>query len=157
MGMRIYELSEVAEILAMPKSRVKNWTIGRPLRITPSVRAATGKGSRNLYSVEDVYLIGLADQLNVDGFAPKTTEKVLKKIRRRAGDIGKHHPELIISSPGGKAEIEFLDDEITRAVWDQIYGEDAISCYTLDLQALRDWVDRRIAQLEKKRSTAPGR
>lgn len=77
----IFELSEVAELLHLPASRVKNWTIGRPLTITPSVRPASGTGSRNLYSTDDVYLFALAEDLNEFGLVPRITQQVLDRAR----------------------------------------------------------------------------
>ncbi len=148
--MEVFELSEVAEILAVPKARIKNWTIGRPLRIRPSVRAATRKGTRNLYSVEDVYLMGLADQLRDDGFAPETIQAVLKKIRRDVSRIGSHYSELVVSNPGGGAKITFLGGDMTKEVWEECGGADAISRYTLDLKAVREWIDSRIAKIRKR-------
>lgn len=47
----------MAKVLGMPLTKARNWTIGRPLGIPASVRTATGTGTRNLYSIEDVYLM----------------------------------------------------------------------------------------------------
>lgn len=80
---KIFELSEVAEILHLPASRIKNWTIGRPLTITPSVRPASGTGSRNLYNTDDVYLFALAEDLNEFGIVPRLTQQVLDRARGR--------------------------------------------------------------------------
>ena len=73
----VFTLGEVAEILEVPKSRIKNWTIGRPLKIIPKVRAFRGKGSRNLYSLEDVYLLAFVNQLHNDGLSNKLIEYVI--------------------------------------------------------------------------------
>src|ERR1700690_1746638 len=73
---RVFFLSEAAAILDMPESLIKNWTIGRPLRITPS-RAATGVGSRNLYNVLDLYRFGFAKHLSMDGLAPHAIQSIL--------------------------------------------------------------------------------
>src|SRR5437762_201021 len=75
--LQVFTLGEVAAILQLPKSRVKNWTIGRPLKIIPKVLAAKGTGSRNLYSIEDVYVMGFIKQLSEDGFSSKTIKQLL--------------------------------------------------------------------------------
>jgi DNA-binding transcriptional MerR regulator len=44
------------------------------------VRTATGTGSRNLYSIEDVYLMGLANEFSKAGFAAKAIGKLLESV-----------------------------------------------------------------------------
>lgn len=78
--MEIFELAEMAEVLGMPLTKARNWTIGRPLSIPASVRTATGTGSRNLYSIEDVYLMGLANEFSKAGFAAKAIGKLLEAV-----------------------------------------------------------------------------
>ena len=72
----VFTLSEVAEILAIPETRVKNWTIGRPLKIRPSI-AARGTGSRNLYRLHDICRFAIANQLHQNGFRPQVIQRVL--------------------------------------------------------------------------------
>ena len=78
--MEIFELSEMAEVLGMPLTKARNWTIGRPLTIPASIRSATGTGSRNLYGIEDVYLMGLAYAFSKAGFAAKAIERLLNEV-----------------------------------------------------------------------------
>jgi hypothetical protein len=56
-----FELGEIAKILRMSITKVKNWTIGCPFKLEPSIGTITGHGSRNLYSLEDMYLMGVAN------------------------------------------------------------------------------------------------
>jgi hypothetical protein len=63
MGLSVYELADIANVLKIEKSRVKNWTIGRPFSVTPSVRISSGKGSRNLFSLTDLYCFALIKHL----------------------------------------------------------------------------------------------
>jgi DNA-binding transcriptional MerR regulator len=44
------------------------------------VRTATGTGSRNLYSIEDVYLMGLANEFSKAGFAAKAIGRLLEVV-----------------------------------------------------------------------------
>src|SRR5689334_4058512 len=78
--MKIFELSEMAAVLGMPFTKVRNWTIGRPLTIPASIRTATGTGSCNLYSIEDVYLMGLAYEFSKAGFAAKAIGRLLEAV-----------------------------------------------------------------------------
>ncbi len=78
--MHVFELSEIAALLAMSAVKAKNWTAGRPFKIPASVRTATGTGSRNLYSIEDVYLMALANELSKAGFAAKAIGRLLDAV-----------------------------------------------------------------------------
>ena len=80
MEITVFELAEMAEVLGMPLTKARNWTIGRPLSIPASVRTATGTGSRNLYSIEDLCLMGLANEFSKAGFAAKAIGKLLESV-----------------------------------------------------------------------------
>jgi hypothetical protein len=67
----------------MSPSRLKNWTAGRPFKLKPSIRTATGQGSRNLYSLEDVWLLGVANELSKAGMAANAIGKVLGAVRAK--------------------------------------------------------------------------
>jgi DNA-binding transcriptional MerR regulator len=78
--MHVFELSEMAALLGMSQIKAKNWTAGRPFKIPASVRTATGTGSRNLYSIEDVYLMALANEFSKAGFAAKAIGRLLEAV-----------------------------------------------------------------------------
>src|SRR5215472_7257028 len=78
--MEIFELAEMASVLAMPLTKARNWTIGRPLSIPASVKTASGTGSRNLYAIEDVYLMGLANEFSKAGFAAKAIGRLVAEV-----------------------------------------------------------------------------
>ena len=80
MEITVFELAEMAEVLGMPLTKARNWTIGRPLSIPASVRTATGTGSRNLYSIDDVYLMGLANEFSKAGFAAKAIGRLVETV-----------------------------------------------------------------------------
>jgi DNA-binding transcriptional MerR regulator len=72
----IFFLAHVAAIIQIPESLVKNWTIGRPLKIGTH-RSAMGTGSRNLYNIHDLYRFAVAKRLSIDGFAPRAIQSIL--------------------------------------------------------------------------------
>lgn len=78
--MQVFELPEMTEILGMPLTKAKNWAAGRPFKFPASIRAATGTGTRNLYSIEDLYLLGLANEFSKAGFAAMAIGKLLEAI-----------------------------------------------------------------------------
>jgi hypothetical protein len=75
----VFMLSEVARVLGMPESRVKNWTIGRPLLIKPLV-PAYGTGTRNVYSVYDIYRMAIAKHMNASGATARAIQAVVDKV-----------------------------------------------------------------------------
>jgi hypothetical protein len=82
------------------------WTIGRPLKIQPSIRTSSGKGSRNLYRLEDVYLLGLAYELSKAGMAAKAIGKLLEAVQaKRSGGLG-NVEVLTVWRPSGKLKFE---------------------------------------------------
>jgi len=101
--MHVFELSEMTTLLGMSQIKAKNWTAGRPFKMPASVRTATGTGSRNLYSIEDAYLMGLANEFSKAGFAAKAIGRLLEAVEAkqlaeidwltvwRAGTLKKFH------------------------------------------------------------------
>jgi len=77
----VFTLGEVAQIVGAPKARIKNWTIGRPLKVIPKVLAGKGKGSRNLFALEDVYLMALVNRLRKDGISSGTIQDVIESAQ----------------------------------------------------------------------------
>lgn len=111
--MLVFEFSEVAEIVGMPKARAKNWTVGRPIKLTPSVKGSGGTGSRNLYSVEDVYLMAFVNELWRAGFTLKAIQRVLDTLAKQeevfnAPDIW----GLALYMEGLKTEVELIPRRI---------------------------------------------
>lgn len=80
MNFAVFELPEMAEVLGMPLTKARNWTIGRPLELPASVRKASGAGTRNLYSIDDVYLMGVANEFSKAGFAAKAIGKLVEAL-----------------------------------------------------------------------------
>lgn len=86
----LFTTSEAAAILGMSPSQIKNWTNGRPLKIVPSFRVAEGTGSRNLYSVADLYAFAVASRLRKDGIAIWMIQQILGKFRNDIGASWKY-------------------------------------------------------------------
>ena len=60
--------------------QARNWTLGRPLRIRPSVRAAIGKGTRNLYNDTDAYKLSIANKLRHGGVGFRVIRYVIETV-----------------------------------------------------------------------------
>jgi len=158
-GTTVFMLQEAAEILGMPKSRVKNWTIGRPLRILPSVQAH-GTGSRNLYGRRDLYSIAIANRLSLDGLTVQAIQNVLdglgpdltevfavvvagrdlpgERKRRRTGTTGRDHGQLIVHAVDHSQDMQ--------RVWESLRAliSNSLGCYVLHIGQTIRMVDEQV-------------
>jgi len=150
--MEVFTIGEVAEILHAPLSRIKNWTVGRPFKIVPRIMAAKGKGSRNLFSLEDVYILALVNQLHMDGLSNKVIPVVLEEVflTPKLGPVS----AFALTRVGDKWRARFLTGEVRyenvvprrrRAT-----GEASPGSYVLNVRALVGWVNSRVAKLRGK-------
>ena len=151
-----FEISEVALMLGMPQTRVKNWTIGRPLAIKPSVRRAKGTGKRNLYGSAEVFLMALAQHLASDGFGMEAVEEVIKKV----GKAQALADYLVIYRPARGATFELkrvqaLMDEPGLTKLLSVAGN-PISTYVLNLKRFKAHVDESI-RMETIFGVPPGK
>jgi MerR HTH family regulatory protein len=165
-GFSVFTLGGVAKLLGLPKTRVKNWTIGRPLKVVPEISAGEGKGSRNLYSLEDVYVFALVNELDRDGFSSKTIKAILsiqgayvflewerppERVKLSLGRMVRHSSYLVISREDGNVRPVFVGG---RAAWADIAKRETgvRGKYVLDLGKLTADVQERIAKFQKRRS-----
>jgi len=85
---RIFQLPEMADILGVEIAKAKNWTNGRTgLIIKPSIRESTGTGKSDLYSLEDLYLMALANEFSKAGLAAKAIGKLIEAIKSKFDSI----------------------------------------------------------------------
>jgi hypothetical protein len=73
---RPLQLGEVIHITGLPKSQVQNWTSGRPLVVVPTFGKAEGKGSRQLFALEDAYLFCFLNELKKRGLSMKVIDQI---------------------------------------------------------------------------------
>jgi hypothetical protein len=76
-----FDLTQMAVLAAISPAKAKNWTSERPFTIRASAHRASGRGSLNLYSIEDVYLMALASEFSKLGFAAKAIGKLVEKVQ----------------------------------------------------------------------------
>ncbi len=80
---RDLELREAAHALDVNPSRIQQWLAGRSLKVRPSVQRAKHTGIRNVFSVQDLYLMGVATELLDIGVpAPKVQKLILSLTPR---------------------------------------------------------------------------
>ena len=78
--MKVFELSEMTDLLGMDSVKAKNWTSGRPFKLPASIRPASGTGRSNLYSIADVYLMGVANEFSKAGFAAMAIGRLVDAV-----------------------------------------------------------------------------
>jgi hypothetical protein len=136
-----FEFREMIDVLGMSASRAKNWTVGRPFKLEPSIRTASGQGSRNLYSMDDVCLMGVANDLSHAGMA--------------AAAIGMLVAALRVKFPDRLAEVDML--HIARGanltyrieVREDRLPADAVIRFSIDVAKLRRKVDQAVKRLQR--------
>src|ERR1700739_1976201 len=111
--MEVFELGEIAKILGMTLTKTKNWTVGRPFKLEPSIKPASGHGTRNLYSLDDVYLMGLANELSKVGMAANAIGKLVEAVRVRfPNGLGGVDAMFISRGPKLAYRIETREDRV---------------------------------------------
>jgi len=72
----VLEFSNLWRVAGVPKTLAQNWTNGRPIRLPASISQADGKGSRNLYNVEDAYLLAYLNAARQQGMSSDALERI---------------------------------------------------------------------------------
>ncbi len=123
----------------MSGARAKNWTVGRPFKLKPSIRTATGPGSRNLYSLEDVWLMGVANELSKAGMAANAIGKVVGAVRSKFPN-GLASVDALFMSHGEKGtyRIEVRADRLPS---------DTLVRIAIDVRRLRAGIDREVGKV----------
>jgi DNA-binding transcriptional MerR regulator len=85
--MEFFSIGQMTEIVGMNADKVKNWMAGHPFAFKPSAQAASGKGSRNIYNRNDLYLLGVANEFSKAGFAGKAIGRLLDAVRPRLATL----------------------------------------------------------------------
>jgi hypothetical protein len=81
--MQAFDLIEMAALAGVNPAKAKNWTNNRPFTIGASIRSGAGRGSVNLYSIEDVYLMALAGEFSKAGFAAMAIGKLVEAVQAK--------------------------------------------------------------------------
>jgi hypothetical protein len=138
----IFELAEMAKVVGMPFSKAKNWTMGRPIRFRASLRSGMGTGSRNLYSLDDVYLVAIAHECSKTGMAAKAIGKLIDAVRMKL-PAGLHGVGMLYAWRGPKLtyRIEAREDRLSA---------DTVVRLVINVRALRATVDLGVRKLRKQ-------
>jgi len=139
--MDVFELGEIVKLLDMSPVKAKNWTIGRPFKLDASIKTASGQGSRNLYSLEDVYLMGVANEMSHAGMAAKAIGKLVAALRSKFPE-GLSGVDRLYLTRGEKLSyrIETRQDRIPA---------NTVVALVVDLSTLRNRIEERLRRSRK--------
>lgn len=114
--MQAFDLTELTRLVGMTPSTAKNWTVGRPFAIGASAYQASGRGSINLYSIDDVYLMAVANEFSKAGFSAKAIGRLVESVQAKYPSLGEA-PALTVwrLKPAGSFEIREADTRAPEA------------------------------------------
>lgn len=138
---------EVAKILGIESWRLQKFLSGKSYQLSAEEHIGTcGQGSRRLFSVEDIYRIGVANFLVKDGFAPKFVSSVLQQIEDRDlldfDEKGRKKPPVIVLRRGTNGPM---------VQFGAAQREDDERYYVFDTSRVIEEVDRRVSELTRQR------
>jgi hypothetical protein len=71
---------EAAELLGIPIWRLQKFLDSRAYNLSPAGKLGSGRGSRRMFSQEDLHRVALASWLIRDGFAPQFVGSVVERL-----------------------------------------------------------------------------
>ena len=126
--MKAFDLIEMATLADIAPTKAKNWVNGRPFTIKASIREAAGRGSSNLYSIEDVYVMALASEFSKAGFAAAAIGKLLEAVQAKFASLAECS-SLTVWRPaaGGAFRLEEGRDRPSNAIlWMTVYVRELV-------------------------------
>lgn len=144
----VLQARDVGLLVGLTEDAVKQWTIGRPYKIRPSIRSSTGRGIPNLYSFSDAVRFAITKRLTSDGFQSDVVELAQTFFE----DVGAHAKTLRISSEGrGGPNVELSIDSFREIAKRETESRQVVrSFYLLDVASLREELEERLTEYMRK-------
>jgi DNA-binding transcriptional MerR regulator len=136
---------EAAEILGVPIWRLQKFLDSRQYNLSPSGKLGRGRGSRRVFSQEDLHRIALANWLVKDGFAPQFVGSVVQQLDDN--EVGVYLDQEGEETSLGVAFYRAQDEpsvRIYRVRNAPTMGQKNSPFYRLDLDEVFGGVDRRM-------------
>ncbi len=138
----IFRAGDAAKILGVEKWRLEKFLTGKQYKLSPSGHIGKGRGSWRLFSHQDLYRIGIADQIVADGFTARFVSMVLQEVEDR---------ELLNIDERGESRADDIavfrtekGPSVTRKP-----GTHGKPYYVLNVRELIQQIDRQIEQYRK--------
>ena len=136
--MNFFSIGQMTGLVGMDADKVKNWMAGKPFSFKPSAQSASGKGSRNIYSRQDLYVLAVANEFSKAGFAGKAIGRLLEAIRPRLAALPRNAVLTVWRvTPGGPFRLSVGNTKPPGVTLRHVF----------EVGALLQWIDDRIEQL----------
>jgi DNA-binding transcriptional MerR regulator len=137
---------EAAEILGVPIWRLQKFLDSQQYNLSPEGKLGHGRGSRRVFSREDLHRIALANWLVRDGFAPQFVGTVVRQIDDSDLDVyigheGEETPLGLVFQRGKDGPI--------MGIYPAKLAATVNAYYRLNLDNVFTEVDARIAKLQR--------
>jgi len=130
---------DIKEKLGLKIDRLKDWM--QRGYIEPSIQKAEGMGTKNIFSLFDLYLIKLFHHLvSVRGISRKNAGTIIRDIKKFM--IQKQPPIFIGIPAAGEQAFGFNDFNQVK----QFFGMDCIDIVIVNFSVIQEMVDDAIAQ-----------
>jgi hypothetical protein len=96
----VFTKRDISQIIGIPETRITNWEAGRTIKLKPSILKAAGRGTRNLYSLGDVYKSYLAIVLLSVGYSGELVQQAIDEAPGRI----EHEDWLFVEHPSDSGE-----------------------------------------------------
>jgi DNA-binding transcriptional MerR regulator len=138
---------EAAEILDVPIWRLQKFLDSKQYNLSPAGKLGHGRGSRRVFSEEDLHRIALATWLVKDGFAPQFVGAVVRQIEDSDLDV-------YIGHEGEEAPLSLVfqrgkDGPVVRICTTKKAETISEAYYRVDLNEVFAEVDARIVRLHQ--------
>jgi DNA-binding transcriptional MerR regulator len=145
-----YGTGDAAEILGIPIWRLQKYLDSGQYNLSPTGKLGSGRGSRRVFTREDLHRIALANWLVKDGFAPQFVGSVVQQLEDDEVGVYLNHEgeetSLCVAFYRG-AEGPVVRVHTVRNA--PALGHKTSPFYRLDLDDVFAEVDQRIAKLQK--------
>jgi DNA-binding transcriptional MerR regulator len=139
---------EVARILGVDIRRIQGYVDSFKYHISPTGKLGTGRGSRRLFYVEDVYRLGIAEHLVQNGFSYKFVSEALQQLEDEdlLGPFSDEGEELdrVCVLAGGEKNLKVCGIERDRTIREITKAVRSPSFYVLDLNAVIMEIQKRM-------------
>jgi DNA-binding transcriptional MerR regulator len=144
---KIFELSQVAEIVGVSTATAKNWVNDRIFQIKPSIREADGKGSRSLFSEKDIYKFFFVNEATKLGLRNKIIKELLPLVDAELEKSD--NPWLIIRHTGGEWNVALREGRSPMFALPLEHTEFAL---VLDLSVISGKIDEKASKIQGKKT-----
>jgi len=152
---RTFTASEVEKITGVKRTRLQQWL--EKNYIVPSVHVADGYGTRNIYSIGDVYRIEAFKRMVEGGLLREKAARLIKTMID-AEDHGRGHLIISFTDIDGKSVLYGVHDDQTDGIKRELKKREefqhilnrslkGLDVFVFDFGKVMDYVDSKIKEV----------